>query len=662
MPLQPGSSRATISANIAELIKSGHPEKQAAAIAYKKAGVDCATAQDMTPEDWQGLVGGLLEFFSEEAGETAHAGDDENAETRARHEGKLSERTREEIGRAGSEHREHMAESDFLEPASRKYPVKKEGKYDRNLLLAAAREARMHGHEELAKRADAIRAREFGGASDMALDRGTARTYDADGRLHVETSNISKANVCEYLGKEIPDCEKLGLEPDRKYRLLRHPDEIEKAVDTFNKLPILSEHVPVSADEYPQDLVIGATGSDAKFEAPYLTNSLVFWPKAAIDSIESGAQKALSCGYRYRADMTPGEYEGEAYDGVMRDIIGNHLALVKEGRAGPDIIVGDSATESEGTMTILSPGALVLKSALFTKFPKLIAMDAQVTATVKHVTGKKFAEQKKALAPALHALVAQDANLEHMHSFLDSLDKPEHEAKDMEENAGMPLSVGNTAEDEKEDEEWNRRAEDAHKRLGRDESDEEREEREKRESAQAAKDKLGRDESEEERKAREAKDKKGMDRRRAARDAKRAHDRRAHDNPPKTEGTPEPGGEMVTKKAMDAAISSAVSAAVSSERQRQQAIQAARQDCAQWVGAMDAAFDSEAAVYAKALQLAGVKTDGMPAEAYKHVLHNLPKPGMQIQRDMAPVLAADAAGAKSFFDFYPAAKNIRLSA
>ena len=35
-------------------------------------------------------------------------------------------------------------------------------KYSRRLLLAAAREARMNGDEALAKRADEIRAREFG--------------------------------------------------------------------------------------------------------------------------------------------------------------------------------------------------------------------------------------------------------------------------------------------------------------------------------------------------------------------------------------------------------------------------------------------------------------------------------------------------------------------
>lgn len=38
MPLLNGSSDSVISANIAELRKSGRPEKQAVAIAYSKAG------------------------------------------------------------------------------------------------------------------------------------------------------------------------------------------------------------------------------------------------------------------------------------------------------------------------------------------------------------------------------------------------------------------------------------------------------------------------------------------------------------------------------------------------------------------------------------------------------------------------------------------------
>ena len=38
MPLKKGSSKKTVSSNIEELVKSGYPVRQAAAIAYKKAG------------------------------------------------------------------------------------------------------------------------------------------------------------------------------------------------------------------------------------------------------------------------------------------------------------------------------------------------------------------------------------------------------------------------------------------------------------------------------------------------------------------------------------------------------------------------------------------------------------------------------------------------
>src|SRR5215475_3288873 len=69
----------------------------------------------------------------------------------------------------------------------------------------------------------------------VAFDRGSARSYDAEGRLHVHTTNISKANVCPYIGREIPNSEALGLDPDKVYRLLRHPDELRAAAPSFNR-------------------------------------------------------------------------------------------------------------------------------------------------------------------------------------------------------------------------------------------------------------------------------------------------------------------------------------------------------------------------------------------------------------------------------------------
>lgn len=176
----------------------------------------------------------------------------------------------------------------------------------------------------------------------FAFDKASVRRYDADGMLHVSRTPISKANVCIYYGREIPDSEALGLEPDKAYRLLRDPEELRKAVSTFNNKPILNRHIGVSVVNPPKDAIIGSTGEVADFDGTYLSNSMVIWDVDSIMGIETERQKENSSSYRYRLDMTPGEYEGEAYDGVMRDIVCNHVAIVPSGRAGSDVFVYDS--------------------------------------------------------------------------------------------------------------------------------------------------------------------------------------------------------------------------------------------------------------------------------------------------------------------------------
>jgi len=96
----------------------------------------------------------------------------------------------------------------------------------------------------------------------LAFDRASVRTYDRDGRLHVEISNISKAAVNPYTGREIPDYKALGLDPDKVYKLLRDPDELAKAAPTFNNirccrgmclsLPTIKSQISSSALGYPR--------------------------------------------------------------------------------------------------------------------------------------------------------------------------------------------------------------------------------------------------------------------------------------------------------------------------------------------------------------------------------------------------------------------------
>ncbi|MGC4218078.1 DUF2213 domain-containing protein [Citrobacter freundii] len=205
----------------------------------------------------------------------------------------------------------------------------------------------------------------------LAFDRASVRTIDGNGRLQIAKTNISKANVCPYYGKEIPNYEKLGLQPDKIYQLYRHPDELKKAAPTFNNIPLLCIHIPDFPGDPPRMYRVGTTHSASAFVDPYLENGLSVWDDSSIAGIDTGEQRELSSSYQYVADMTPGVTpDGVPFDGVMRDIVGNHVALVEEGRAGSDVLVADSLPTGMKRMSELTKKVMAAIAPLLAKDAK----------------------------------------------------------------------------------------------------------------------------------------------------------------------------------------------------------------------------------------------------------------------------------------------------
>ena len=176
----------------------------------------------------------------------------------------------------------------------------------------------------------------------------SARTKDNNGYMHVDVSNLTKEQVVPYRGDTIPGYKELNLDPEKIYQIYRPGDEIEKAAGSFNGLPLMLNHWDMDAENIPKDAVVGSLGTDARYEAPYLKNSLTVTDADAIKAIEDGSYKELSASYACDIDMTGGIFDGKSYDGRMYNIKGNHVALVPEGRAGHDVKVADSAMVEGG--------------------------------------------------------------------------------------------------------------------------------------------------------------------------------------------------------------------------------------------------------------------------------------------------------------------------
>jgi uncharacterized protein len=221
----------------------------------------------------------------------------------------------------------------------------------------------------------------------IIFDRSSVRTRDENGYMHVAKTHISKAGVNPYYGREIPGWMELGLKADKIYQVYRPKEELEKGALTFNNVPLLYIHTPLSATDIEDDKekVVGSTGTDAEMNGEYLDNSLVIWEQGYIDKVESGEQREISAAYRYDVVEEVGNYEGKPYTLKMTNIRGNHAALVEEGRAGSDVLVADSNTIKNPPMKKEAKKALaaILALAMDSKKPS-VRQKAKSLLTMAH--------------------------------------------------------------------------------------------------------------------------------------------------------------------------------------------------------------------------------------------------------------------------------------
>lgn len=282
----------------------------------------------------------------------------------------------------------------------------------------------------------------------LALDA-TMRTFDKDGRMHIARSHISKACVNPYYGREIPRFQALGLDPNRIYMMLRHPDELAKGAPTFARLPILAKHTPIANfntldEKEKKKYIVGTIGSDVEFLEPFLDADVCIWDADAIAGIETEQQCEFSCGYSYEPIMTTGNYAGENYDGIMTQIQGNHLALVGSGRAGSEVRAADSKLLEKTPMKRSKLGnALIV--ALSTAFPKVqIAADSELEKTLAPATRKSFGKTERESASKL--ILAMDSEIDEKQVFavMDAL-------SDMEKDDPEPAKDKRKGKDAKPD-------------------------------------------------------------------------------------------------------------------------------------------------------------------------------------------------------------------
>jgi len=354
MPLQEGSSKEVIQNNIRELIKAGHDPKQSLAIAYQNArkasAVDSGDHERDLTEEPDSKAVAFIVYTDEDKILWMHRTKDGSWDFPGGH----VEEGESPIEGAIRESREEIAHV----PATGLHLIYKEDKVhlygcndgefkpDLNeehddFVWATIEDAPDPLFHKVSKKSEEIA--EAVEASNNAMDK---REYDTNGWYEVKDNPLSMVGVFPYSGRSIsPDCD-----PDKIYYVFRSPEELStpECVDSFKLIPWIDNHVMLGGEDdglTPAENkgIQGVIGEDVYFDGTLLKGNIKVFSEAMSNLIANG-KKELSCGYRCRYEYAPSNYNGMAYDYVQRDIRGNHLALVENGRMGKEVAVLDHFT------------------------------------------------------------------------------------------------------------------------------------------------------------------------------------------------------------------------------------------------------------------------------------------------------------------------------
>lgn len=125
----------------------------------------------------------------------------------------------------------------------------------------------------------------------------------------------------------------------------RAPEEVTRrdSLETLKNIPITWGHPTVKGKRVhltPKNtaqFIKGYTTDSVTVEDNLIRVGMVITDEKLIDSIEKGYIQELSPGYDRNLDKTRGDAGGQVFDGIQRDIVYNHLAVVQKGRSGSKV-------------------------------------------------------------------------------------------------------------------------------------------------------------------------------------------------------------------------------------------------------------------------------------------------------------------------------------
>jgi hypothetical protein len=191
-------------------------------------------------------------------------------------------------------------------------------------------------------------------------------------------------------------------------RLEYRPEEevaANAALDSFREKCVTKEHPPVLLDaSNTKDYAVGFTSADVSYSEGFVESTLTVTDKETIDEIMRGNVREVSCGYKVDYSPEPGiTPDGQHYDGIQKNIRGNHVAIVNRARGGAQVrLMLDSADAAVNDLINHSTGVIMAANIAFdgVSFEADPALAAAISAERDDAKGS-YADMKRKYEDAM---------------------------------------------------------------------------------------------------------------------------------------------------------------------------------------------------------------------------------------------------------------------
>lgn len=205
-------------------------------------------------------------------------------------------------------------------------------------------------------------------------------------------------------------------------RLEYRPEEevaATEALDSFREKCVTKEHPPVLLDALnTKDYAVGFTSADVSYSDGFVESTLTVTDKETIDAIMRGDVREVSCGYKVDYTPEPGiTPDGQHYDGIQRNIRGNHVAIVNRARGGAQVRLMLDSADAAVEDLLSSTGDKMTANIVFdgVSYEADAALAAAITAEREDAKGS-YAEMKRQYEDAM-------AKAEKLKSEMDAMEK-----------------------------------------------------------------------------------------------------------------------------------------------------------------------------------------------------------------------------------------------